>query len=102
MASRPWGVSKYEIPVKPEPSLPRGSQNWLGSCYKQEYPVTGFQYFQSMARMGVKCYCGWLCVGWAWGAWDNINDALFTSQAVTIFYMDVGDVETVKWLQYLY
>ena len=41
-------------------------------------------------------------LGWAWGAWDNINDTLFTSQAVTIFYMDVGDVETVKWLQYLY
>ena len=39
MASRPWGVSKYEIPVKPEPSLPRGSQNWLDSCYKQEYLV---------------------------------------------------------------
>ena len=39
MASRPWGVSKYEIPVKPEPSLPRGSQNWLGSSYKPEYLV---------------------------------------------------------------
>ena len=39
MASRPWGVSKYEIPVKPEPSLPRGSQNWLGSSYKPEYPM---------------------------------------------------------------
>ena len=39
MALRPWEVSKHEISLKPELSLPRGSQNWLGSCYKQEYLV---------------------------------------------------------------
>lgn len=39
MALRPWEVSRHEISVKPEPSLPRGSQNWLGSSYKPEYLV---------------------------------------------------------------
>ena len=39
MALRPWEVSRLEISVKPEPSIPRGSQNWLGSCYKPEYLV---------------------------------------------------------------
>ena len=39
MALRPWEVSSLEISVKPEPSLPRGSKNWLGSCYKLEYLV---------------------------------------------------------------
>ena len=39
MALRPWEVSKLEISLNPEPSLPMGSHNWLCSCYKQEYLV---------------------------------------------------------------
>ena len=39
MALRPWKVSRHEISLKPEPSLSRGSQNWLSSCYKPEYLV---------------------------------------------------------------
>ena len=39
MTLRPWEVSRHEISLKPEPSLSRGSQNWLSSCYKPEYLV---------------------------------------------------------------
>ena len=34
-------------------------------------------------------------VGWAWGAYNNRNDKLFTLNTITIFYRDVWDVETV-------
>ena len=53
MALRPWEVSKHEISLKSEPSLPRGSQNWLGSCYKLKYLVLSVEvqsYFKNRIR----------------------------------------------------
>ena len=53
MALRPWEFSRHEISVKPEPSLPRGSQNWLGSCYKLKYLVLSVEvqsYFKNRIR----------------------------------------------------
>ena len=58
MALRPWEVSRHEISVKPEPSLPRGSQNWLGSCYKPEYLVL-FSLWPVWGLSAIVAGCAW-------------------------------------------